>query len=202
MLRKMLINPYDITNYNRTRAELEEFLLFTIVVAGKTAYIQANKLEQFLVKIKNDFNLNLSPFELLKYLHGTDNLNDYVLISKLGQYNKILKAFKFLCENNIDLSSCSIDELEQIPGVGPKTSRFFLLHSRKCDVGILDVHLLKWIKSLGYENAPKTTPSDKKIYKKWELVFLDYCKNNNKNPAEFDLEIWKSYAKKEKIDEN
>ena len=81
-----MINPYDITNYNRTRAELEEFLLFTIVVAGKTAYIQANKLEQFLVKIKNDFNLNLSPFELLKYLHGTDNLNDYVLISKLGQY--------------------------------------------------------------------------------------------------------------------
>ena len=38
-----MVNPYDITNYNRTQNELQEFLLFTIVVAGKTAYIQAQK---------------------------------------------------------------------------------------------------------------------------------------------------------------
>lgn len=197
-----MINPYEITNYNRTKAELEEFLLFTIVVAGKTAYIQANKLEQFLVGIRNDFNLDYSPFDLLKFLYRSDKLDRYVLLSKLGQYNKISNAFRYLCENEINLYDCNIDELEKIPGVGPKTSRFFLLHSRKCDVGILDVHLLKWIRSLGYDNAPKTTPSDKKIYRKWELVFLNYCKDNNKSPAEFDLEIWKSYAKKEKTYEN
>ena len=45
-----MINPYQITNYDRSSSELEEFLLFCIVVAGKTAYIQAQKLEDFLLK--------------------------------------------------------------------------------------------------------------------------------------------------------
>ena len=44
----MTVDPYNITKYNRTKAELECFLLFCIVVAGKTAYIQAQKLDEFL----------------------------------------------------------------------------------------------------------------------------------------------------------
>lgn len=198
-----MIDPYDITNFNRSKAELEEFLLFTIVVAGKTAYIQSQKLEFFLNQIRQDFQLyQETPFELLLFLKQKQILLKYVIISKLGQYNKIYNAFNHLCDHKIDLNKCPIDELELIPGVGPKTSRFFLLHSRQCEVGILDVHLLKWIRTLGYDNVPKTTPSNKKIYKKWEQIFLNYCKDNGKIPSEFDLEIWKSYAKKERKNEN
>jgi hypothetical protein len=46
-----MIDPYNITNYNRTEGELQKFLLFCIVVAGKTAYIQAQKLEEFLLSV-------------------------------------------------------------------------------------------------------------------------------------------------------
>jgi hypothetical protein len=45
----MTVDPYNITKYNRTEAELECFLLFCIVVAGKTAYIQARKLRYSMV---------------------------------------------------------------------------------------------------------------------------------------------------------
>jgi hypothetical protein len=47
VMMKMTVDPYNITKYNRTEAELECFLLFCIVVAGKTAYIQARKLDEF-----------------------------------------------------------------------------------------------------------------------------------------------------------
>ena len=49
-----MIDPYKITNYNRTESQLQEFLLFCILVAGKTAYIQAKKLED---KAKITFEL-------------------------------------------------------------------------------------------------------------------------------------------------
>ena len=39
-----MITPTTITNYNRTEAELEEFLMFAILVAGKGAEQQALKL--------------------------------------------------------------------------------------------------------------------------------------------------------------
>jgi hypothetical protein len=29
-------------------------------------------------------------------------------------------------------------------------------------------------------------------------MFLNWCKENDKNVAEFDLEVWKSYARKNK----
>jgi len=43
-----MINPTTITNYNRTQSELEEFLMFSIMVAGKSAKQTAQKLNQFL----------------------------------------------------------------------------------------------------------------------------------------------------------
>lgn len=197
-----MINPYEITNYNRSKEELEEFLLFTIVVAGKTAYIQSKKLEQFLSDCKNTYNChNSSPFEILKLLQEENVLLYCIIKSKLGQYNKIHNAFKYIAKSDIDLKICTLEELEKIPGVGPKTSRFFLLHSRVCDVAILDTHILKWFKNIGYNNAPKTTPSSRTTYKKWEDIFLDYCHDNGLSPASLDLSIWKSFAKVDKKNE-
>lgn len=190
-----MVNPFEITNYHRTKEELEEFLLFCIVVAGKTAYVQANKLEQFLNSNKS--GLNLEPFNILKELYKNNSLLYEIVRAKLGQYNKIHKAFSYLCENQIDLKNCSLEDLELIPGVGPKTSRFYMLHSRKCEVAILDTHILKFLKKYD-ENVPKSTPSNKKIYKKYESLFLDVCRSVNKEPAEYDLELWKLYAKRNK----
>jgi thermostable 8-oxoguanine DNA glycosylase len=94
--------------------------------------------------------------------------------------------------------------LECIPGVGMKTSRFFLLHSDlnyKDNIAILDTHILKFIKENIDIRAPKSTPTINVTYKYWEDVFLYWCELNNKNVADFDLEVWKSYARVAKNDE-
>ena len=198
-----MIDPYQITNYNRTQNELEEFLLFCIVVAGKTAYIQAQKLQDFLSSINTRLMMpeNINPFQSIKsaYQHGI--LMEEILRAKLGQYKKIYNGFKYIAEHEYDLTRMTPDLLERIPGVGMKSSRFFLLHSDikyKNKIAIIDTHILKFIKENIDDRAPKSTPTIRVTYKYWEDVFLAFCDNMNKNVAEFDLETWKSYARKAK----
>jgi thermostable 8-oxoguanine DNA glycosylase len=91
--------------------------------------------------------------------------------------------------------------LEKIPGVGMKSSRFFLLHSDafyKDKIAILDTHILKFIKENIDDRAPKSTPAIPLTYRLWEDMFLSWCRQNDKNVAEFDLEVWKSYARTKK----
>lgn len=199
-MRKM-IDPYNITNYNRSKEELQEFLLFCIVVAGKTAYIQAQKLQQFLDSINSRLMMpeRISPFQSVISADQHGILMDEILKAKLGQYRKIHAAFKYIIENEFDLTRMTPDQLEFIPGVGMKTSRFFLLHSDlkwKNNIAILDTHILKFIKENIDNRAPKSTPTIKVTYKYWEDLFLFWCEQNNKNVADFDLEVWKSYARK------
>ena len=202
----MTVDPYNITKYNRTKAELECFLLFCIVVAGKTAYIQAQKLDEFLTSINKRLMMpeHVSPFQSLKSAEQHGILMEEILRAKLGQYKKIYNGFKYITENEYDLTRMNPDLLERIPGVGMKTSRFFLLHSDinyKDVIAILDTHILKFIKENIDDRAPKSTPTIRVTYKYWEDLFLYWCQYNNKNVADFDLEVWKSYARTAKNDE-
>jgi thermostable 8-oxoguanine DNA glycosylase len=198
-----MIDPYNITNYNRTQNELEEFLLFCIVVAGKTAYIQAQKLEEFLTSVNKRLMMpeHINPFQSLKSAEQHGILFEEIKIAKLGQYKKIYSGFKYLAEKEYNLSRMTPKILEEIPGVGMKTSRFFLLHSDtfyKDRIAILDTHILKFIKENIDERAPKSTPVIPLTYRFWEDRFLNWCSENNKNVADFDLEVWKSYARVKK----
>jgi len=198
-----MIDPYNITNYNRTQNELEEFLLFCIVVAGKTAYIQAQKLEEFLTSVNKRLMMpeHINPFQSLKSAEQHGILFEEIKLAKLGQYKKIYSGFKYLAEKEYNLSRMTPKILEEIPGVGMKTSRFFLLHSDtfyKDRIAILDTHILKFIKENIDERAPKSTPVIPLTYRFWEDRFLNWCSENNKNVADFDLEVWKSYARVKK----
>jgi thermostable 8-oxoguanine DNA glycosylase len=212
-----MIDPYKITNFNRSKNELEEFLLFCIVVAGKTAYIQAQKLQDFLDSINTRLMMpeHIGPFQSLISAEQHGILMQEIQKAKLGQYKKIHSAFKYIVGNEYDLSlmtpatikydltRMTPDLLEKIPGVGMKSSRFFLLHSDskyKNKIAILDTHILKFIKENIDNRAPKSTPTIKVTYKYWEDVFLLWCEQNNKNVADFDLEVWKSYARVKKIE--
>ena len=200
MKRKRMINPYNITDYSRKRGELEEFLLFCIVVAGKTAYIQAQKLEDFLKSVNARLMMpeSSSPFQILKSANQHGILMEEIQKAKLGQYRKIYNGFKYITEQEYDLTRMTPEELELIPGVGMKTSRFFLLHSDKTykdKIAIIDTHILKFIKENIDIRAPKSTPTIRVTYKYWEDRFLYWCESNNKNVADFDLEVWKSYAR-------
>ena len=195
-----MINPYNITDYSRKRGELEEFLLFCIVVAGKTAYIQAQKLEDFLKSVNARLMMpeSSSPFQILKSANQHGILMEEIQKAKLGQYRKIYNGFKYITEQEYDLTRMTPEELELIPGVGMKTSRFFLLHSDKTykdKIAIIDTHILKFIKENIDIRAPKSTPTIRVTYKYWEDRFLYWCESNNKNVADFDLEVWKSYAR-------
>jgi thermostable 8-oxoguanine DNA glycosylase len=179
-----MINPRQITNFKRTEAELQEFLLFCVCVAGKSSEQQAVKLHNFLVTGEA-----FTPFGLIRYI-GATNLRIELETVKMGQYTRICKAFMAIVNANLDLTTCSLKDLEAIPGVGPKTARFFMLHSREGqEVAVLDTHILGWMRSRGWK-APKATPSQP-LYGKLEVAFLMECVWGGQSPATLDLAIWK-----------
>lgn len=190
-----MINPKDITNYNRTLPELEEFLLFSILVAGKKSTTTAIKLEKFLRSQRlygvNDF----SPMQFISFLERGDGLlRKAITKAKFGQYTRIEAAFRGIMKIYGRLRSVSVAELESIKGIGPKTARFFVLHTRKDqNHAVLDTHILRYLREHGLK-TPKTTPSGKK-YLELEKNFLDIAKMLNVSPAKLDLEIWTNYSK-------
>lgn len=183
-----MIDPSKVTKFNRTHEELEEFVLFTICVAGKTAKIQAKKLDQFL---RNNDGLD-EPFKCIKRLIKEDRLMNEIKKVKLGQYSRLYESFKQI--SNLNLKTCTIQDLEKIKGIGPKTARFFMLHSRPNQkIAVLDTHILKYMGSLGIK-VPKSTPAGKK-YQELENKFIQLAESKGKNIADFDLEIWNYYSR-------
>ena len=186
-----MIDPFKITNFKRTDEELEEFWLFCLCVAGKTAAIVA--------KLHNDFLTGTryqgSPFTKVQKMAKNGVLLDNLKRARLGQYGKLVKSFTETVNANLDLRKCTFKDLEEIHGVGPKTSRFFLLHSRPNQkIAVLDVHVLAYLKTKGYD-VPKTTP-DKKRYAEIEQMFLAEAKKQKLSIADFDLKIWSERATK------
>lgn len=184
-----LIDPTKITDFNRNQQQLQELLLFCIIVAGKKASIQAQKLEQFLTTGNPK---GFMPFGYIRYCIKTGTLLERIKEAKLGQYTKIEKAFKQAIQ--IDVERCTVQDLEKVHGIGSKTSRFFLLHSRRNQrVAVLDTHILRWMREeLGIE-TPKSTPSSNQ-YARLEAEFLTYCDKTKQNPATLDLKIWNKYS--------
>jgi len=192
-----MITPTSITNYNRTEAELEEFLMFAILVAGKGAEQQAKKLHNFLWLAENGFGLpkDTTPFEYLEYLIKGNQLTHVMMTCKLGQYKRLLVAFLGIVRFKGNLKNVTIEDLEGITGIGSKTARFFILHSRPNQrVAVLDTHILKYLKNMGH-NVPKATPAKNK-YKSIENLFIQIADGLQMSIADLDLHIWKTYAQK------
>lgn len=188
-----MINPSDITNYNRTPAELEEFLMFCIMVAGKNSKMQASKLDGFLKTKQILGHDTMSPFEFIEYLTegGMVALDNLMRFHKLGQYGRIARAFTDILRFKGRLDTVTVEELESVYGIGAKSARFFLLHSRPNQrLVVLDTHLLRHMRDLGFK-APKSTPP-KKTYAKLEGELLKIIDNSGKTPAQYDLDVWKS----------
>jgi thermostable 8-oxoguanine DNA glycosylase len=190
-----MITPNQITNFNRTESELEEFLLFAILVAGKGAEQQARKLDAFLKHCM--YKQIGKPFKQIEELDNWGWLEIKMKQFKLGQYKRIGHAFREILKFKGRLKKVTIEELESVKGIGSKTARFFVLHSRPdANVACLDTHILKWMKYLGYD-VPKQTPNKKK-YGEVERWFLLEAENRKMTPADLDLQVWKDYAETKK----
>lgn len=184
----MNIIPSEITNFNRTDRELQAFWLFCLMVAGKNAEQTAKKLAKMVEGMPEDKN----PFDLIKNYE----IHNWLVSHRVGQYGRLEQAIRQSL--NLDLRNATLDELMSIHGVGPKTARFFILHSRKdCNVAVLDTHILAWMKAYGVANVPDSTPSGVK-YLELEKRFLEICRVmfTDVPIANVDLAIWKSMRMK------
>ena len=183
-----MINPRKITDFNRTDGQLEEFLLFAIFVAGKRSDVTAKKLNELLTLI----NGRARAFEAIRQATAEGTLLESLMAVKMGKYNMLMEGLPALAASGVDLRACSPAELEKFKGIGLKSSRFFILHSRdNARVSALDTHILSWLREKGY-NAPSSTPTSARRYEKLEDLFLFEADQAKMKPSVFDLEIWKS----------
>jgi thermostable 8-oxoguanine DNA glycosylase len=185
---QILIDPKKITNFTRTQAELQSFFLFGLFCAGKNSDYAAKCLAKLLHNNEGE-----TPFEVLKNL-GETGIHNALVASRIGQYTRLTKAI--MDAVYLDLSTCTLEELMSVHGVGQKTARFFLLHTRSnCKVAVLDTHILKWLRDNGVD-APQVTPTSVKQYKALEEKFLFLAGINFPfmSIADVDLTLWMKYS--------
>lgn len=176
--------------FDRTEQEMAENLLFCVVVAGKKASIQIRLLHSFL-------NGSTNPFEYIRELDENGKLAYQLKESRLGQYTRLAACFRELANSDLDLFTCTVNDLESIHGIGPKTARFFLTCNRKdARYAVLDTYILRFMRDVLDITAPSTTPHGNE-YLRLEKIYLSLVDHLNVNPAEFDLAIWNSYSKGE-----
>lgn len=189
-----MVNPEKISNFNLSVPELQENILFWVCAAGKNGVTAAKSLDKLLNTLKDRYG-DFTPFGLvdIAYYHG--QLPNYMKNSGIGCYNNKAVTFQLLASSAIDLQTCKVDELMAIKGIGPKTARAFLVHTRPAQkFAVIDTHLLKFLRHQGIM-APKSTPNGKK-YNELEKAYLSICELRGLEVADLDLAIWNHYRTK------
>ena len=182
------INPKNITDFNRSTDELQAFWLFCMFVAGKNSDWASRCLKKLIDTAEKGTDGGI--FNYFKSI-GEVGVHNMLVANKVGQYTRLTKGI--MQSLDLDLRTCSLQDLLNIHGVGNKTARFFLLHTRRNgNYAVLDTHILAWMRDHGVENAPKSTPTNLKVYEELEnryriLSRLHYPHLSN---AQIDLLIW------------
>lgn len=184
-----MVDPRKVTVYDRTTGQLEEFLLFCVAVANKNADRTAASLES-LLEYGRDHSSG-SPFDIIKALAEKDDLPSLMKGFGFGCYNDKAHYLLSTAKCGLDLRTATVDELEKkIDGVGMKTARYFVLHSRKnARVACLDTHVLKWLDYYTDHDIPSGAPARKR-YLELEQIFLKIADAMGVSPAVLDLRIW------------
>lgn len=194
-----MVDPNNITDFNATDEKLEEYIIFWVLVAGKNATTTAKSMELLFNRLNREYyglpQSIRTPFNLIKNFINNEGFMAFVQLMKtcgFGQFNQKARYLEDLVNSRIDLRTCTVEDLEAIKGIGPKTARCFLLHNRPGQrLAGLDTHILKYLASLGYD-VPKSTPTGKK-YREVEALFLKVADEKGMEPADLDLKIWLHY---------
>lgn len=189
---------FDFTKHLPTHCsdkyEKEYFLIFSVIVAGRNAKMAVEKTWRLLEFTWGEE----TPFDLIKHYIDHNTLTQKLKSLKIGQYTRIEKALKDII--NLNVETCTLDDLLACHGVGNKTARFFLLNTRKdAEYAVLDTHVLKWLNSLfgNWMSVPKSTPTSGSRYALWEYKAIQAMKKEypERTLAQADFEIWKTFAK-------
>lgn len=194
--------------YNANDEELEQWFIFCVCVAGKSAAQMEKKVDAFLGLLKDVRHPIAGATPLMKIdVMLRRRVKAMLRRVKMGRYDTLtdaLVAGAKAVRRAFFLQTCSVDELIRIPGVGPKTARFFLMYTRPGFRGaILDTHILKWMdRQQGTPpiyDFPQSTPQNPRRYAEIEDMFLAVCDARNLKPSELDSQIWKSMARPQHV---
>lgn len=196
----MAIDPNKVTDFNRDDSALQEFFIYCVAVAGRQAKTVSRQVGEMLALLRGDhpdFAL-LSPFALLNLLHTQEGIAAALKKVGVGCYNQkaeaICRAAGQWVADLLDLATCTVEQLETIRWAGPKTVRFFLLHSRPNQrLAALDTHILKHLAAHGVP-VPLNPPGKGPAYLRLEREFLKLADAAGMTPADYDLHVWKQYA--------
>jgi len=201
-----MIVPEKFTNYKLNDKGLQEYALFCLMVFNKNANQTAVKLDRFLKYCHHTVNEKLVWDEADCVYRRHPPLDHFGAIKttrseKRKSYRWFVENFRFgntsvksdglqvLVSKDIDLRTCTPEELETIPGFGMKTSRFFILHTRPdAQVACLDTHILEWLSYYTGHDVRKSPSKNK--YLELEKVFLRIAAAMDTTPADLDLKIW------------
>jgi len=187
-----MIDPFNLKPPIKGR-RLQEWVLFAVAVAGRRATMVAQKLDQFL---KNNCKLGRSPFNIVKALVANGSLREELERVKMGQYNKIERAFTGIMWITHNLN---VDMLKTIHGIGPKTARMIMLYvDPTLEIVPLDTHVLKFMRLLGHD-APSSTPPAGSRYDELEKAFIEEARRRKITAAELDTLIWRTAASGESL---
>ena len=191
-MTQLLLDPSDpnqITDYTRDERGLDLFLIFTIMVAGKPAMRTAELLTNMLGHRPDDD----IPRAYLKRL-GERRRRALLEKHRVGQYTRIENAISG--SFHLSLDDVTVDQLQGVSGIGPKSARFFVLHSQPdAHCAVLDTHILRYLRDHGEETS-KTTPQSMTTYSRLEARWLELIAEEypNQTAAQADFRIWERYS--------
>lgn len=204
-----MIDPLNITKYDCSDAELDEQIVFWIMVAGKKAKPTAKRVETLRLNLQKFYRVRtgcIVPESIITLLSlyircamvsypATFHLADTLKKLGFGQYNQKASYLIDLVNSGVNLRTCSVDDLVAIKGVGPKTARCFVLHTRQgARVAGLDTHILRYLRQhTDVVNVPKATPTGKQ-YDRLEAIILGIADIKGLSAAAFDLQVWTHYS--------
>ena len=169
------------------RYELEYRLVYSPIVAGKSAWFAESATRRFL-----DLRAGYTPLAAVRAMIASGDLGACLRTARTGSYGRLERWFRELV--NLDPATCTVHDLEAVHGIGSKTARFFILWTRPdARVAALDTHVLKWLRAKGYD-APKASPPPGERYDRLERSFIAEADAVGMTPRELDYAVWSAYS--------
>lgn len=173
---------------------LQDRLCYSAMVAGKAATVTDMAHQRLRAAVYAITGPPPRFFDAFARLGSPEAVEKVLREARTGNYKRLSNGFYQLATSGIDLATCTPEDLERFPGIGRKTSRFFILWTRpNAQYAALDVHILRWLGQRGYP-VPNRTPTTAARYNTLERAFVAEAALRGVTPRELDWDIWSKSA--------